>query len=94
MASVRARAGRFSLELGPALGVRIPAPHGSSNRADYLLSQLKHSLSGGRFSAEEAAEKLGVSSRTALRLLNEAERVGEIDRVRTGRLIRYGFRPR
>jgi hypothetical protein len=89
---VRERSGYYSLHSTTPFGIRILSDETLLHRDDVRLRALRRIGDKGPFSAREAGKLLGLSPRSALRLLEAKEKEGVIRRQGSGPQIRYSFK--
>jgi hypothetical protein len=82
----------YRLVGAPGVMLRISRTRRIESKREGDLEKLRGLVQCREFSVRQVGEILGVSSRTALRIVSEASEKQEIVRMGRGRSIRYRFR--
>lgn len=81
--------GFYRLESEPGVTVRVYRGRAPSGRKEALLEKVSQHWKGEFFTLPEVASFLGVSNRSAARVLDEAKHKGTIEKVGQGRASRF-----
>ncbi|MBI4403813.1 MAG: hypothetical protein HY537_06620 [Deltaproteobacteria bacterium] len=88
---VSEKLGYYSLQALRPCSIKIYRQGFLDTKSKLLASRAKHTLSSGPFSAKEAAIQLGLSTRSTLRLLQQLQSDGTIERIGNGPRTQYRF---